>query len=313
MLLDRLGIDPPIGGSFDDELLSLTQLLEITKNPALLPEATAEAVLRTAAGVHDFAAKVLSVETLPEFDKFKDHLRLIASKKLVGASISQNAAGRYDDDTARKMAELYIGCLAAHIGLDVDLDSPTAAKGDNPDVIVTLRADVPNASDERWAIAVKTISSRNGQTIFERVAEGAGQINHPACPADFGIVVINTKDALDHQKLWATVFADEAQAKQALSEELSFLADQANANRSAADWDAVLSGKAVRPVVFLGQTVVRLPTAASADTPTPLKMMQLFDAGGELNDTAASLVFHMNEHMQRILRGVPGAPGIEPS
>ena len=52
-----------------------------------------------------------------------------------------------------------------------------------------------------WALAIKTISSRSGQTIFERIADGAEQIDRKACIADIGIVIINAKSAIDHEAL----------------------------------------------------------------------------------------------------------------
>ena len=51
------------------------------------------------------------------------------------ASLAQNAASGPYYDTARKITELYVGCLAAHTGTEVVLDSPTNSKGGNPDVI----------------------------------------------------------------------------------------------------------------------------------------------------------------------------------
>jgi len=57
-------------------------------------------------------------------------LRLIGETKVRAASLAQNASSSTHDDTARKLAELYIGSLAVHVGIDVALDSPTNAKGD---------------------------------------------------------------------------------------------------------------------------------------------------------------------------------------
>ena len=207
-LLNRLGIQPPSTTSFEDELLSLTQLIEVAKNPTLVSGTNQIITLRAAAGVHGFAAKILSVETLPEFETFVPHLRLIAESKVLTSSFSQNVKSGYNDDTARKMAELYLGCLAAHLGTDVFLDHPTNSKGDNPDVIFTVEEDSDDSSPETWALAIKTISSKSGQTIFERIKEGASQIDDPKCTADYGIVVINTKNALDHDILWENTFPD---------------------------------------------------------------------------------------------------------
>ena len=53
-------IQPPPCSSLEDELLSLMQLFEVTKNPALAEGVNEVTLLRAAAGLHDFAAKVLS-------------------------------------------------------------------------------------------------------------------------------------------------------------------------------------------------------------------------------------------------------------
>jgi hypothetical protein len=113
LLLSKHNIQPPPGSPFEDELLSLTQLIEVMKNPGLAQGAKQVTLLRAAAGLHDFAAKVLSVEPLAEFTGFLPHLRLVAQTKMAPASLSQNMSSPYNDDTARKMAELYVGCLAA--------------------------------------------------------------------------------------------------------------------------------------------------------------------------------------------------------
>ena len=48
---------------------------------------------------------------------------------------------------------------------------------------------------------IKTlVSSRSGQTIFERIREGAAQIDRSG--AAFGMVVINAKNVIDHDAFW---------------------------------------------------------------------------------------------------------------
>ena len=308
-LLDKYAIKPPPGSSFEDELLSLTQLIEAMKNPNLVQGANQVIVLRAAAGLHDFAAKVLSVEPIPEFSTFIPHLRLIAETKVAAASLAQNTASAYNDDTARKLAELYMGCLAAHFGTQVVLDSPTNPKGDNPDVIFTVEECELVKRPERWALAIKTIGSRQGQTIFDRIAEAAHQIDDPKCPADRGIVVINTKNALNHDMLWNTSFSDLKSAMDALAAQLDGIGDSANAGRDQSEWDALFYAKVARPVLFLGQSLVRIPTSAGQQTPTPLKMLRGYGANGTLDPVAHGLADRLNHFMQTVLLGIPGAPG----
>lgn len=313
-LLSQYDINPPAGSSFEEELLSLTQLVAVMKNPALVQGGMQVTLLRAAAGLHDFAAKVLSVQHLTEFSEFLPHLRLIAETKMAPASLCQNVSSPYNDDTARKMAELYMGCLAVHTGYDVKLDSPTAAKGDNPDVIFSVSSIIAGVSQpsELWALAIKTISTHQGQTIFERIKEGAAQIDDVKCSANKGIVVINAKNALDHAALWNGTFSDLEAAMDALGQQLDTLAANANTNRPQAEWDVIFSGKVKRPVLFLGQSLVHLPTSEGRKTPTALKMLKAYGANGVLDPIANSLAGCLNHWMQTILRGNPGSNGHPP-
>ena len=311
-LLHKHGIEPPVGSAMEDELLSLTQLIEVTKNPDLAQGPDRVSILRSAAGVHDLAAKVLSVETIPEFSRFVPHLRLISATKFRTASLAQNATS--GDDTARKIAELYLGCLAAHVGTDVEFDHPTHAKGDNPDVIFTVEETCVIKERKRWALAIKTVSSHQGQTIFDNIRKGAEQIDSPRCPVDAAMVVINAKNSLCHSALWSptTPFPDLQAAINALSLQLQRLADSANDSRHQSEWDDLFKSKVVRPVIFMGQSLVNLPTAIHTHTPTPLKMLLAYDAQGSVDPVGNRLAYEMNNHMQLILNGIPGSVGQQP-
>ena len=310
-LLARQGISPPGGSKLEDELLSVVELLEVAKDPSRYSADEQVATLRAAVGLHDLAAKVLSTEQLPEFSAFIPHLRLIGEGKIPTASLGQNAKSAVFDDTSRKIAELYLACLAAHVGRDVQLDSPTAAKGDNPDVIFRTYPD--GLPSRRWALAIKTISTSQGQTIFERIADGAGQIDRVACPADVGMVVINTKSALDHKALWESTFLTEADAGDAMTRQVHALIAAAEKDRDPAEWNAVFAGRTVRPVLFMAQSLVSLPTAAGNRTPTALKMLFAHSFGEAPDNEAAGLAAFLNHYMQTILLGEPGGSGRQPA
>lgn len=312
-VLARHGISPPGGSKVEDELLSVVQLLEVAKDPSRYSADEQVATLRAAVGLHDLAAKVLSTEPLPEFSAFIPHLRLIGQGKIPTASLGQNAKSAVFDDTSRKIAELYLACLAAHAGRDVQLDSPTGGKGkgDNPDVIFRTYPD--GLPSRRWALAIKTISTSHGQTIFERIAEGAGQIDRVACPADVGMVVINTKSALDHKALWESTFLTEGDAGDAMTRQVHALIAAAEKDRDPAEWNAVFAGRTMRPVLFLAQSLVSLPTAAGNRTPTALKMLFAHSFGEAPDNEAAGLAALLNHYMQTILLGEPGGPGRQPA
>jgi len=313
-LLHKHGINPPVGSGIENELLSLVELLEVAKNPSLAQGPSQVAILRSAAGVHDFAAKLLSVEPIPEFSRFLPHLQLIAESKVLIASLGQNASSGPFDDTARKMAELYIGCLAAYAGTDVRLDHPTKSVGDNPDVLVDVSEILLTETTRRWALAVKTISSKHGQTIFERIKEGSQQIDSVRCQADVGMIVINAKSALDHESLWnpTVPFSTREEAANALRAQLDALVASTGKDRASSEWDEVFNGRVVRPVLFMGQSLVKLPTPVGAQTPTALKLLMPYDAVGTADPVAAGLAEVLNDYMQKILLGIPGSPGQEP-
>jgi hypothetical protein len=316
-LLAKLKINPPVGSRLEDDLLSITQLIDVIKDPNLARGSDEARTIRTAAAVHDFAAKILAIDGIDEFDRFIPHLQLISHsklpKELADPSITQMSESL--DDAARKMAELYLGTLIAHFGTDVVLDSPTRNKGkrDNPDVLFTCQESTPNSNPRRWTLAIKTISSSQGQTIFERVEDGVDQIDAPECPADVGLIVINTKNALNHKALWDAHFADEASAKRALFDQIMELILKAEKDRPQSDWDELFVGKAVRPILFLGQSVVRLSTSPGGPhTPVALKMLIAHAAHGTPDSTGWAIAHFMNEYMQQILLGKPGAPGQQP-
>jgi hypothetical protein len=228
--------------------------------------------------------------------------------------LGQNASSGPYDHAARKIAELYLGCLAAHVGTDVELDHPNNAKGDNLDVIFTVEEACVVQGPKRWALAIKTISSQKGQTIFERITEGAEQIDDHKCQADFGMVVINAKSALDHNALWnpPTPFPDLEAAINALRTQLQRLADSAAEHRSQLEWDHLFKRRVLRPVIFMGQSLVSLPTTMGTRTPTPLKMLLAYGAPGSVNPVAGGLARLMNDHMQLILHGIPGSQNQSP-
>jgi hypothetical protein len=97
----------------------------------------------------------------------------------------------------------------------------------------------------------------------------AGQINAPICPTDFGLVVINSKSALDHDALSNASSADLDAAMDALGGQLEGLMNSAAASRPQAKWDDLFTGKARRPILFLGQSLFRLPTRRVRKHPPP--------------------------------------------
>lgn len=306
-LLDKLKITPPLHSDIESELLSVTELLDIARNPCA--NAARPSLLAKAGGIFDLAVKLLSIESQAEFNTFIPHLQLFASK-LPLASVIQTTSGNSTDDVHRKLVELYLGSLAVHVGSNVELDHPSVSRGDNPDVLFDCtRQD--NQITKRWALAIKTISSKHGQTIFERISGGSKQIN-AACRAERGIVVINTQGALDHEALWSQPFLCLEDAQQALLKQVHDLAQAASTRRPESEWTDVLSGKTSPVVLFMGHAVVRVATQVHHETPTVLKILLRHNPTLESDDEAESIAWHLNDYMQRITKGVPGSNGRHP-
>ena len=277
------------------------------RKPELATGVQQAEILRQSAGVHDLAAKVLSVENQPEFQSCLEHLKLIV-KSGINSSVGQMNRGAASDDIGRKMIELYFSCLAIHCGFDVELDHPTNSSGDNPDVMFTAK-DGETLRETRWALAIKSISSRSGQTIYERIKEGAHQID--VCSADKGIIVINVKDALDHESFWNRSFDNLIDALESLKSSIDEVIEKSKENRDLEDWREVLSGKTVFPIAVLGQSLCRLTTKSGQPQPTVLKALVAFNPTKSLSADAEALkvCFFFNELMQKIILGETDSSG----
>jgi hypothetical protein len=299
-LLAERGITPTIGGKLEDEFLSIFELFEIWKDPQRVRGLANEyEKIRDAAGIHDFAAKLLAARKTPEFAGFDEHLKLIATKKL-RTTLSQITENDPTDDASRKLVELYVACLAVHCGDKLELDHPTNAKGDNPDILLSY-------SSGTWAIAIKTPSSRHGQTLFENIKKAGEQIECSA--ASKGLVLLNVRNILDHEALWKGSYKTLDEATAALKAEIVKVCDAANQDRPAEDWDRIFhDNKTVTPVLLIGQSVVRLPTAMAEETPTPLKMMVAWNVDREPFKEGVELAHCLTHWMQCILHGEPGPP-----
>ncbi|MPV64305.1 hypothetical protein [Burkholderia sp. BE17] len=307
-LLHSFGIDPAVGSRIEDEFLSPLQLLESTRNLGAL--AGNPQLLADAGGMYDFAAKLLAVETQPEFKSFVPHLRLFEAGAEFATAI-QPKNGDIRDDVNRKLAELYLGSLAIHFAYDVQLDHPVTSRGDNPDVMFRVEPEGFPAS--RWALAIKTVSSHAGQTIFENIQKAAKQIDAAACPADRGMVVISLANSLQHEQLWKSTYASLNRAQAALGTQMDELIAAVETGRPASEWEPLFAHRASPLVFYFGQAVVRLHLPNGNEVPTILKMAKLANPLDREDSVGQTIAYELNEQMQRILLGIPGAPGQLPA
>jgi len=296
-LLSELGIDPPGRSNLEAEMLSLVDLIDVWQSPSRVPDSeTAGQILRAAAGLHDFAAKVLVARSYPEFGTLIPHLRLLAETKYPRASLLQNNR-IWDDDTSRKMTELYVACLTLPIGYNLRLDHPVASRGDNPDVMFDLIPDDDGPTQE-WAIAIKTISTGSGPSICATIENASRQIAKSS--ADHGLVLINLRDALDHGALYSPKhsFSNLDEALAALRGQVAALLNACEAARSSLQWNEIFAGKSVAPVLFLAQALVLIQTRLAERTPTPIKAIFPFYANQERLKASEFIAWHINNAMQ---------------
>ncbi|MBX3711861.1 MAG: hypothetical protein KF800_07870 [Lysobacter sp.] len=307
-LLTSLGINPATGSKIESEFLSPLQLLELTRDGGNL--ADGPQLLTDAGGMYDFAAKVLAVENQPELKSFYPHLRLFEEGGDFATAV-QPKQGDIRDDVNRKLAELYLGALAIHFAFDVELDHPKNSKGDNPDVMFTIRRE--GHEDSRWALAIKTVSTNSGQTLFENIQKAARQIDAEACAADRGMVVINLKNALQYAELAGNTYASLDEALGSLRAQMDALITAAERDRPTYEWEPLFARRVSPLVFYYAHAVVRVRLPDGRETPTILKMAKLANPLGRSDDVAEYIAIHLNDRMQRILRGIPGGPNQVPS
>lgn len=305
-LLHKHSITPPGGSRIESDLLSVTELLSLPTNLSRNLHAGLRA---QGGGMYDLAAKLLAVELQPEFESFIPHLKLFASN-VPFASVTQAGPAADTDDVHRRLTELYFGSLAIHIGTNVVLDHPKDSRGDNPDVL--FDATQADGVKRRWALAVKSVSTRSGQTLFENIEKASQQINSQSCIADRGIVVIHIQGSLDHLALWSQRFDTEEMAIRAVNEQIVALAKKAGANRPPSEWQDILSGRTSPVVLYMAHAVVELRAADGSGIPTILKVLCRDYPLGYSDNATEWIVCHLNYYMQTVLKGIPGAKDQEP-
>jgi hypothetical protein len=241
-LLESIGVSVAADSQSESDALAMFDVLEVWRRHRPMPTDHRDLV-RAALGFVDLAGKVVSVARHRDFLELRPHLELISK-----GSVLQNSTSSILDDAANKLAELYIGCLVMKQFTNVSIDHPIKAKGDNPDVMFDFRG-------QRWALALKTLHSSNPQTIFDNIRRASDQIE--ASKAQYGLIVLNTKNLLSHNALWPSpdVSQPEENAKAALIGQLNAIALSLRWV-PAEDWKSILgpARKAKPPILFLGQS-----------------------------------------------------------
>ncbi|MCY2924938.1 MAG: hypothetical protein NT031_05780 [Planctomycetota bacterium] len=160
-------------------------------------------VLRRSLGLLELVKLVIAVHARGQLTPFLPHLHLLAtSKTTVGA---QNVR-EVSDQAANKLFELFIGLICLTVGSNVRMDDPNNAKGDNPDVLVSIKGN-------DWGFACKVINGKSPLTMYERLEEGVRQIKDSA--AVRGCVIFNLRNVIDHDLTWPMLNDEEHRTNKA--------------------------------------------------------------------------------------------------
>lgn len=172
--------------SVSDNLLDLVSAFQ-REGPH--PSADLRAQARQAMGIFDLAAKTNEVANHRDFPNLCAHFRLVLRESALVQSVSSGVL----DQTADKMFELLVGLTVMQIGTDVVLDDPEHSRGDNPDVIATVRG-------RRWGFACKVLHSSNVKTYADTVKKGLEQIRDSE--AETGLVLVSLKEHVAYNSFW---------------------------------------------------------------------------------------------------------------
>jgi hypothetical protein len=145
---------------------------------------------RKAIGLNDIIRKIILAKDCPDFYKLWPHITLLLGE----SSIVQNIWSPKDDEISNKIFELYMALSSIRIGSNLEIDHPRkSSMGNNPDITLNIGA-------HKWGFACKTLHSEKIRTLIDRIDEGLSQIERSN--ADKGIVILNLKNMIDHDKTW---------------------------------------------------------------------------------------------------------------
>ena len=96
-------------------------------------------------GIWTFIAKIVRLHNKPDFEQFLPHLELLNE-----GTGGQNKVLQNCEEESNKIFELLFALVLLDIGSNISLDHPHKSKGDNPDILATLKG-------QRWGFACKTV------------------------------------------------------------------------------------------------------------------------------------------------------------
>jgi len=265
-LLSEQSIPVPPKSPIEHGLLLMDELLEChARSRPWYNWKTFAGDLQMALGVHHLVRMVLRRRDHEDFGKLVPHLGLLQSGQ---PALTVPACGT--DQAADKLVELFVALACMYKGIEVELDDPSGSGNEpNPDVLATM------GDGRRWGFACKVVHGDSPVTLFERFAEGVGQIDKSS--ADIGTVVISLKNRLPHEKFlpeWSDsidgcpvygCFPDPSVASEALrsfdTERLLAMANHAGMDEMA---KLLSSSKALPGALMLDAVAIGVSTGSSS-------------------------------------------------
>jgi len=135
-------------------------------------------------GIWSLFKMVVQFQHHPTFSQLAPHLELLNKGTVV-----QNTRLLISDEASNKIFELLFALVLLSVGTHLVLDHPLRAKGDNPDILVTI-------DGKRWGFALKTVLSPLPKSFFRNLRKGVRQIQ--VSEAEIGCVVVNFRNLIDH-------------------------------------------------------------------------------------------------------------------
>ena len=315
-ILNESGAKPVASGGIERGVLSAWEVLAALAKPDDPQDPNVESRHVAAAGIHDLAAKIGFVwdHFVNERSQLTPHLGLLAETYHVGQNATNARWEKIEDQAveqgdADKVIELYWACLCLIARMSVELDHPVKSSGGkNPDVIATA------ADGTRWAFALKTLAQvekpeNAAKNLAVRIEDGARQILRTGC--EKGIVVVNLKNVLDHEKLRAHgPFQDWEMAHREMRHQIDALLHHFYTSEAALLQPLFEKRSIVAPVVILvaHATALVYPPGRAKTMFTELKAMHaapvpapVSPSPGTLGAEAIAFAAAMNHFVQTVI------------
>lgn len=188
-VLQRHGISIQTGSELEGACCSVLEVLGKHNNKAILdPMEDVRKVYTEVLGIWTFLKKIVRLQNHPNLDQFVPHLALLNK-----GTVIQNKCLRACQDATNKIFELLFALVLLDVSTEVQLDHPSLAKGDNPDILALI-------DGQRWGFACKTIYGQSGKAFYDNLKKGVEQIDDS--PATIGCVVVNFRNLLSQETYW---------------------------------------------------------------------------------------------------------------